>query len=169
MPATNGRADVVGAPIELGDFFPERRQVVLNGQKYLAWVATNKRYPRSIMARLDKAARVYNRVVSPLLVPREDNEEISQERLDAMDAQPEAWEQYVNECVTLLIPGLLESEIELVGLDVLEKLLRDLGYFRDTGIIVTDTEADPEATPLIGDTAQDDSPTSTPDIQLISS
>lgn len=207
MPATNGRADTVGAPIQLGDFLPERRQIVLNGQTYLAWVATNKRYPRSVMARLDRAARVYNRVVGPLLetqvqpeaaLPALAREVIDyatehpkarfndsdvttlldqlgkalllpivpvamDERIKAMDEQPEAWENYVSECVMLLVPGLLESEIELIGLDVLEGLLKDIGYFRDTSTDPVKKGSDEEAPPLTGAIVPDDLPTSIPD------
>jgi len=168
MAGVNGRADVVGPPIQLGDFLPERRQVSLNGQSYTAWVTTNNRYPRSIMARLDRAARVYNRVIAPLLEPRpeplegEAPEPISPERIKAVDEQPEAWEVYVNECVMLLVPGLLESEIELVDLTTLEELLRTLGYFRTLEKVDIDSGETTESDPLTGATEPLDSPTSIP-------
>lgn len=169
MSSNNGRADVVGTPIQLGDFLPERREVVLNGQKYTAWVTTNKRYPRSIMARLDRAARVYNRVVAPLLeVTDQANPELTPERLTAMDEQPEAWEHYVSECVMLLIPNLLESEIELVSLDALEGLLRDLGYFRAVDAAPIEVQ-DKDTPPLTGDSAPVDSLISTQDTTPINS
>lgn len=145
--SNNGRADLVGSPIQLGDFLPERRQVVLNGQTYQAWVTTNKRYPRSIMARLDRAARLYNRIIAPILESSEgvtDPSQLSMEKLQALEVQPESWEQYISECVLLLVPGLLESDIELVDLATLEGLLRDLGYFQDVQPTeVTDQTNDP--------------------------
>lgn len=168
MAAANGRADTVGVPIQLGDFFPERRQVVLNGQKYNAWVATNKRYPRTIMARLDKEARIYNRIVAPLLEVRGPEDVLTAERIQAMDDQPEAWEHYITECILLLVPGVMESELELVDLSVLEGLLRDLGYFREVAPDGTGSTKE-ELPPLTGDTAPDDSPISTLDTTPISS
>lgn len=171
MPAINGRSDIVGAPIQLGDFLPERRYVDVNGQRYTAWVTTNRRYPRSIMARLDRAARVYNRVISPLLQPMAEGEEPDEARLRAAEEQPEAWQQYVTESVLLLVPTLLESEIELVPLDALENLLRELGYFpplEDTQNGETQQEAETTSppnsedanVPLTGDTSQPGSPDS---------
>lgn len=167
MSSLNGRADVVGTPIQLGDFLPERREVVINGQKYTAWVTTNKRYPRSIMARLDRAARVYNRIVAPLLeITDQANPELTPERIRAIDEQPEAWEHYVSECVMLLIPNLLESEIDLVSLDALEGLLRDLGYFRAPDAASIEVQ-DKDAPPLTGGSELDDSPISTLDTTQI--
>ncbi len=169
MFSTNGRADTVGPPIQLGDFLPERRQVVLNGQPYQAWVAENRRYPRTIMARLDRAARIYNRVVAPLLVPKEQQDLTddvqNEERLRAMDMQPEAWEAYVSECVMLLVPGILESEVELVDLAILENLLRDLGYFKAAEATVESnkpSEDNQQNDPLTGATVPEDSLTSIP-------
>lgn len=161
----NGRADLVGTPIQLGDFLPERRQVVLNGQPYQAWVTTNKRYPRTIMARLDRAARAYNQVILPILEQTEtvtDTSKLSPEKLHALDMQPEAWEQYISECVVLLVPGLLESEVELVDLPTLEGLLRELGYLPDNeNAEKPATEENQGNDPLTGATPQDVSPTST--------
>lgn len=172
MVTTNGRTDIVGAPIQLGDFFPERRYVDLNGQSYLAWVTTNKRYPRSIMAKLDRAARTYNRTIAPLLEPLEEGDEVTQERIDAAENQPEAWQKYVSESVMLLVPNLLESEVELIELPALENLLVQLGYF--TAPPPTDenqqsTEASQPNSPLTGDISPQDSVGSTPVTESMSS
>ena len=164
--SNNGRADTVGAPLQLGDFLPERREVVINGQTYQAWVTTNNRYPRNIMARLDRAAREYNRVIAPIqdLVRAPQTDAIQQianspERQHALDEQPEAWDRYVTTCVLELIPSLPESEIELVSLPILEGLLRDLGYFQAPATTEVVTPSDP----LIGGISAPDSPDSTPD------
>jgi hypothetical protein len=169
----NGRADIVGAPLELGDFLPERREVVLNGNRYLAWVATNQRYPRHIMAKLDRAAREYNQVIQPLLdiinINREDAvEQVSNspERQEALASQPEAWDRYVSTCVQLLIPNLLESEIELVDLQTLERLLRELGYFTPPREQPQEAAQEQQA-PLTGDSSPPDSQGSTQDTTLI--
>ena len=121
------------------------------------------------MVRLDKAARVYNRIVAPLLAARDENEALTDERVAAMDSQPEAWETYVNECVMLLVPGLLETDIDLIGLDVLEGLLRDLGYFRDPEVLPEKAADKTEQPPLTGATVPDGSLTSTPDTTPINS
>lgn len=184
MPGANGRADLVGPTIQLGDFLPEHRIVVLNGQQYSAWVTTNKRYPRSIMARLDRAAREYNRVILPLLQPLAEGEEPSEARYRAAEEQPEAWSGYVTKAVLLLIPQLQESELELVDLDSLETLLRDLGYFPPLPQPSEDGEGEQTETALAeapnplpetttetstGDSLQPDLLTSTPGPVLTSS
>ena len=167
----NGRADAsVIVPLELGDFLAERREVIINGQTYLAWVTTHNRYPRNIMARLDRASREYNRTIAPLLpVLGQDLSQATEsiqnspERLDALEAQPEAWDRYVTQCVLLLIPNLLESEIELVDLASLERLLRELGYFQP---LQAQEATESPAPPLTGDSSPPDLLVSTLDTTI---
>src|SRR6185437_4333113 len=130
---TNGRSDLVGPTLQLGDFLPERREVRLNGQTHQAWVTTNSRYPRRIMAELDSAARTYNVAIEPIrdIIGLPDAmEQIAADplKMTALENQPVAWDRYITSAVAALIPTVLESELELVDLPVLEQWLRDLGY-----------------------------------------
>lgn len=168
----NGRADVSGPPILLGDFLPEQRTVVLNGIEYRAWVATNRRYPRRIMVALDAASRRYTKVIQPLIVdlPAEKDvlpgewEELLADREDAIEAQQAAYNSYVSECVSLLVQNLPESEADLIPLEDAEKLLRALGLFRPVESSELKTEGeDKEQIPLTGDGSVEDLATSTQD------
>jgi hypothetical protein len=178
----NGRAvETVGPPIQLGDFLPERRQVVINGQTYNAWVTTNRRYPRSIMARLDKAARTYNRVIAPIWDPLPEGQEPDEARLKAAEDQPEAWAAYVCEAVIQLVPGVTESDLDLIDTDTLAELLTQLGYFKPPAAAVdaltetipgADTPGEVTAegeTPSTGDSSPESSADSTPATELTSS
>lgn len=168
--SNNGRADIVGPPIELGDFLPERRQVKLNGNFYDAWVTTNHRYPRSVMVKLDRAARVYNRVIDPLL-PEDQRlmplteEELPAARLRAIEEQPTAWADYVQEAIRLLVPGTQESELELVDTNTLHDLGQQLGYFPPNDRLPDEVpeSAGEETSPLTGDTSLLDSGASIPE------
>jgi hypothetical protein len=207
----NGRGDIVAAPLQLGDFLPERREVILNGQRYSAWVTTNQRYPRSILARLDRAARVYNRAIEPLISSNVEGPSLpsvvdsinnyvranpkaklseqplldllgqllpaanrlagvysDEDRIRAIEEQPEAWNRYLVQCASLLIPNLPETELDLVPTEQLERLLRELGYLPaedEQGEAVTPEEE----SPLTGDSSQQTSPDSTQDTTKISS
>jgi len=172
----NGRAvETVGPPIQLGDFLPERRQVVINGQTYNAWVTTNRRYPRSIMARLDKAARAYNRVIMPLWDPLPEGQEPDEARLKAAEDQPEAWAEYVCEAVIQLVPGVTESDLDLIDTDTLANLLTELGYFKPPAAGSDAVETTPgevatgEETPSTGDSSPESSADSTPVTELTNS
>lgn len=171
----NGRADVVGPPIQLGDFLPERRQVIINGQTFMGWVTTNRRYPRSIMARLDKAARAYNRVIAPIWDPLPEGQEPDESRLKAVEDQPEAWAAYVCEAVLQLVPGVTESDLDLIDTDTLANLLTELGYFKPPTPATTDEATPPgeaaaeEETPSTGDSSPESSADSTPAMELTSS
>jgi hypothetical protein len=172
--STNGRADVSGPPILLGDFLPEQRVVVLNGNEYKAWVTTNRRYPRRIMVALDAASRRYRKVIEPLLadLPNEKDllpgelEDLVAEREDAAEAQQSAYNSYVSECVSLLVQHLPESEADMIPLEDAERLLRTLGLFRPLESAPAEKEAgaeDSEAPLLIGDGSADDFAMSTQD------
>lgn len=166
----NGRADVVGPEIQLGDFLPERRKVSLNGNVYMAWVVTNRRYPRDIMAKLDRAARAYNRVIAPLMQPLAEGEEVDEARLEAADLQPEAYAAYVTEAIRLLVPGTTESELQLVDLEVLYRLGQELGYFPPDEVSAESTEVPAtEEPPLTGDSSPESSADSIPATESVSS
>lgn len=167
----NGRADIVGSTIQLGDFLPEKRKVVLNGQAHDAWVVTNGRYPRRIMLELEQASRSYTTAIEPLrtLLGRIMEPDILAEimadpvKQAALDAQPLAWDRYITDCILALIPTMLESELELVGLGNLEQLLRDLGYLQplDANDDESVEAAESQVTPLTGDSLLQDLPDST--------
>lgn len=169
----NGRADVSGPPILLGDFLPEQRTVVLNGTEYRAWVTSNRRYPRRIMVALDSASRRYSKVVQPLMVdlPNEKDvlpsewEELLAEREEAIETQQAAYNSYVSECVSLLVQNLPESEADLIPLEDAEKLLRTLGLFRSIESPEPEkTEGEiKEPIPLTGDGSVEDLAISTQD------
>jgi hypothetical protein len=170
----NGRAEVVGPPIQLGDFLPERRQVVINGQTYMGWVTTNRRYPRSIMARLDKAARVYNRLIAPIWDPLPEGQEPDEARLKAVEDQPEAWAAYVCEAVIQLVPGVTESDLDLIDTDTLANLLTELGYFKPPTAAAAIEPTPGEVTageevPSTGDSSPESSADSTPVTELTNS
>lgn len=67
MHAVNGRADLAGPRIDLGDFLPERREIRINGQDYLGWVVKDGHYPREVLARLGRAYRRYLTAIAALL------------------------------------------------------------------------------------------------------
>jgi len=168
----NGRADVVGPTIELGDFLPERRQVSLNGNTYNAWVTTNRRYPRLVMTRLDRAARKFNRKTDILRTPLAEGEEPSEDRIVALEEYGDNWNEYVTEAILALVPGTTESELDLVDLDTLYRLGQELGYFPpdpnpETAGEVTEAAA-PDV-PLTGDSSPESSVDSTPATELTSS
>src|SRR5204863_10222597 len=90
-------------------------------------------------------SREYSRVIEPLLEPTVVMPEIMDgpdyvawehakklqdaRRAVAAEEQQEAYNTYITASMKLLVPSLLESEIELVDLTACEKLLRDeLGF-----------------------------------------
>ncbi len=171
----NGRATVAGPPILLGDFLPEQRIVVLNGQEYTAWVTNNRRYPRKIMVALDSASRRYGKVIQPLLESLPDPkdvlpgelEDLTAERQDAAEQQQTAYNAYVSECVSLLVQNLPESEADMIPLEECEKLLRLLGFFKPLESEQSETKVEgenQEPIPLTGDGSVEDLVTSTQDI-----
>jgi hypothetical protein len=127
--SANGRADIVGSPIELGDFIAERRQIILNGRPYEGWVVTNRRYPRRIQAQLDRYYGRYRRRIAPLNVDPEsdDFDEVAFE--EAAENADEWYQEFVTEALLALVPGLSESEAELLPLEVASNVLTELGYF----------------------------------------
>lgn len=165
MVHTNGRADLVGAPIQLGDFLPERREVELNGQRYLAWVVTNRRFPRSVQAELDSARVRYMRVVGPLLQQAQAGDDAGEipaqdraERERAIEQADVAYAHYMTEALVALVPGLGEQEADLIDVNAANRLLVELGYFKPAE---APAEASGDADPLTGAPSQVDSPATT--------
>jgi hypothetical protein len=162
----NGRADIVGSPIELGDFLPEKRVVKLNGQSYEAWVTTNRRYPRRIQSQLDRYSGRYQRVVDAL--KQEDIESYEREAL--VEQADEAYQTFVSDSIMALVPGLPEQDVDLIDIDSAVRLLRELGYFKmPDASEVAERKEDGDQDPLTGDTSPEDSPASTPDIPTTAS
>lgn len=163
----NGRADLVGSPIELGDFLPEKRQVKLNGRTYEAWVSTNRAYPRRLQAQLDRYKRRYDKVLEPLTVADDaspDDKPTPEEIEAAVDRAEEAHQQFVTDAVMVLVINLSEDEAELIPLERAEWLLRELGYFKPLDELSEDSTSEvsqSDADPLTGDTSQAASPGST--------
>lgn len=163
MVQTNGRADLVGSPIQLGDFLPERREVVLNGQKYLAWVVANRRFPRSVQAQLDQARNRYMRTVAPLLSAQASEDPVdAAERQRALDAADVAYARYVTDALVALVPGLGEQEADMIDPDGANTLLTELGYLQP--VAAPDepaAEGRGDADPLTGDSSAPVSPATT--------
>lgn len=176
----NGRATSARPPINLGDFFPEQREVTVNGRKYAGWVVTNDAYPRRVMAMLDRARTRYLKIVGSLLpeaMTESDLAGLSEEeraRWQAIqakaveDAEP-AYQEYLTSAILALVPDMDESTAELIPPEKAIELVQDvLGYrVRGDGSTSQDEStdgevADKEPVPLrIGGTTQDDSVTIT--------
>lgn len=132
MVQVSGRAETVGSPIQLGDFLPERRAVVVNGQTYSAWVTKNRRFPRSVQAELDMARNRYTRVVGPLLAPQDAEDDANAEtqasRAQAIEQADVAYARYLTDSLVALVPGLGEQEADLIDQESVVRLLTELGY-----------------------------------------
>jgi hypothetical protein len=164
-------------PLQLGDFLPEQCQITLNGVTYTAWVTTNGRYPRSAMARLDRARRRYRRAIEPALPldPDELADMSPEERAarlaeheEALDNAQVAWNDYLTESLLILVEGLDETTAEMIPIDTARDVLTDpLGYLAPpTAEAVAEAESEEASTeepaPLIGATSPEGSQTSTP-------
>lgn len=161
----------VSDEIRLGDFFPEQRYVVVSGQRHLAWVTTNKRYPRPIMARLDRAHNKWSQVAAPLmadvLTPEQlaqlsdaEREQYERDRDRAIADHNIAWQEYLTDALMLLIPTLDETTASIVDEQAANDLLIELGYFDGAPHEEPATRESNEASPLTGDISTPESPDS---------
>lgn len=131
MTATRG--DETRPVYKLGDFFPERLWIEVNGEKHQGWVTTNRRYPRYMKAALDRARARYLKVVDILLEhPDGMLEGASAEAKAAYDQAmidgPAAYDQLLTDVVMTLVPTLDEDTVTMIDQDACDKLLRELGY-----------------------------------------
>jgi hypothetical protein len=175
----NGRADTVGPAIQLGDFFPERRAVVINGETHQAWVTTNRRYPRPVQAQLDRYRNRYLSTAEPTLRPElndpeavakltpEERAELLSERVALVEAADDAYEVFLTDALMALIPTLDQQTVDMIPREAIESVLRDLGYFSDPTPVESTSESSSasggteEAAPLTGDISTPDSAVST--------
>ena len=136
MMAVNGRAHEA-RPVDLGILLPERRDVKVNEVTYQAWVTSNKRYPRRVQAMLDAALARYLRVAGPLLrmAGRESDagadEPLTEEQIQALDEHDIAYQDYLTEAISALVPDLATADPEAIEIMRTEQallLLQELGY-----------------------------------------
>jgi hypothetical protein len=171
----NGRADIARPRYTLGNFLKERMEVEINGQVHLAWITTNRGYPRRIRGALDRARVRYLSAIDPIMRRNSDpGAELSDEERDTLreaieNAQP-AYDEYLTTALMLLIPTLDEETAEMIDQDRAEEFLTMLGYFNppDPDAVAEaksedDAEASPGEAPLLltKPTSPQDLPTGT--------
>lgn len=161
------RVEYVDAEVQLGDFFPEKLKLKINGELHEAWVTKNNRYPRPIQAKLDRAYAKWMRIAQPILLNSdsdeyraefeklsdEDKQRVLEARARAVDESDLAYQEYITTALMLLIPTLDETTAEMIPQEVAEGLFRQLGYFLQNDALAEERatrEASEDAAPLIG-------------------
>lgn len=169
MTMVNGRADVVGAALELGEFLPEKRPVRINGNTYYAWLISDGHYERNVLARTARAyARYLQRMEpltrAPLPKPAEVEGPIYEawkresdadlvKRNEAMANQEVWYDEYLTEVALLLVPGLQETEANLIPRDKIKELFEELGFWTANEKVDAEVEKAATEAPLDGPTS----------------